>query len=182
MDFGGITIDTSSLVNREIAKVLALSISPANKELLLTKLLRDVGLVLFGHMFDVSSAVFGSEVIAAGGLVLGESQTERLSNKIVRNYSLGRLSGAVVKEYYDSILAKAQAQAFENAVSLDRHPTLTRTSGPKPDCAWCLDKMGTKTNPQPEDFRRHNKCDCILRVSGYGSRNGDLNNFKKVKK
>nr|DAJ18966.1 MAG TPA: hypothetical protein [Siphoviridae sp. ctRJB2] len=108
-------------------------------------------------------------------------QAERLAVKIVRNSALNRQTAVMLlKEYSDVVLAAAQHEAFTNAKSMQKHPTLTRRANVgKPDCAWCQKKAGVYVNPTSDDFKRHCKCDCVFEVSGYNSRNGVLKNFKK---
>lgn len=181
MDFSGVTNETASNVYAVVREILALDISPADKQAQIARVIEVVGKEYHDQMFTVSSQVFDSTVMRGVSSSLDSSQAERLANKLVRNYALGRdTASALVTEYYNSLLGNAQHRAFQNAISMQKHPTLTRTLGPKQDCAWCVLKEGTHTNPSGSDFARHDRCDCIFVVSGYNTRNGLLANYRKV--
>lgn len=69
-------------------------------------------------------------------------------------------------------------EVFQNVLSLDKHPTLTRVIVGE-TCTWCIDRAGTHIHPSGEDFARYRNCDCLFVVSGYNSRNGILKNYVK---
>lgn len=180
MDFSGVTIDTAEQVSTAIRSILRMNISPADKQIQITRLIRLVGSKFHGQLYGAVSMVFDSTAIASIGLSNADVQIERLSNKIVRNYALNRDTlSALVKEYYDSVLGRAESEAFKNAVSMQKHPTLERRLNGKGDCSWCVSKAGIHTNPTSDLFGRHDNCDCYFIVSGYNTRNGLLDNYKK---
>lgn len=181
MDFSGVTIDTADQVSAHVRYVLGLNLSPTDKVDRIADVLEFVGRHFHGQLYGAASEVFDSTAMSSTGLDDANGQARRLAIKIVRNDSLARDTSAVlVTEYYNSILGQAQHEAFHNAVSMQKHPTLTRRAfRGKPDCKWCQSKSGTYTNPSPEDFGRHDKCDCLFEVSGYNSRNGLLKNYNK---
>jgi hypothetical protein len=181
MDFSGVTNDTSYRVYEAINFVLGLGISPEDKTLRIAKLVRQVGSHFHDQLYDAASQIFDSAAIATIGYQDVDAQSKRLATKIVRNYSLGRGSKSIVSAYYDSILGRAETEAFDNAVSMQKHPTLDRRIVGE-TCKWCESKAGTHTNPTPDDFARHDDCDCLFIVSGYNSRNGLLTNYIKKAK
>lgn len=181
MDFSGVTNDTSRNVTAAVDGILSMGISPADKESQIARVFIVVGREFHDQLYDASSQVFDSRSINTTENI-DRSQAERLANKVVRNYALTRnTAAALINEFYNSILGQAQHEAFQNALSLQKHPTLTRSLGPKKDCKFCIKKEGTHPNPSRSDFRRHDRCDCVFTVSGYNSRNGVLNNYKKGK-
>lgn len=184
MDFTGVTIDTADQVSAVIAKILALDISPDDKRTQIAHVVRTVARHYHGQLYGAVSEVLDSAAMTSAGLADPDGQIDRLAQKIVRNDALGRNTSTVlVTEYYNTVLGRLQAEAFANANSMQRHPTLTRTANiGKPDCEWCVEKSGVYTNPKSEDFGRHDRCDCVFEISGYKTRNGLLKNYKKVRR
>lgn len=180
MEFSKVASDTAKEMRKVVNYILDLNISPDDKISRLIKSFNAVGQDFYDQMFSANSELFDSEAIKSLGFSNPEDQIQRLSVKIVRNYNLGRETDALVKDFYDSALGMAQKEAFDNANSLGKHPTLTRIVVGE-TCQWCISKAGTYTYPSGEDFARHADCDCIFRVSGYNSRNGLLTNYIKKK-
>ncbi len=182
MDFSGVTIETADNVTAATNALLRMKIAPDVKEAQISRLLEVVGTGYRNQMYGAASEVFDSTAIVSSAGIDDKSQARRLANKIVRNYALNRdTTDSLITEFFNALLGNAQNEAFTNAVSMQKHPTLKRTLGPKKDCAWCIAKAGTYTNPTGEDFRRHGECDCRFEVSGYNSRNGVLKNYTKGK-
>lgn len=179
MEFSGVSLDTSKNVFETIKYILGLNISLDDKRSRVIKVLRLVGTSFHTKMFDDNSRIFDSTALKTIG-VDDSSQSARLATKLIRNYSLGRSSDPLVGSYFDTLLGQAQMEAFENAVSMQKVPTLTRSLvGEVGKWCWCPDLAGTYTNPRPDMFKRHTKCDCLFTVSGYNTRNGILNNYRK---
>jgi hypothetical protein len=179
MDFSGVALDTSKRVAVSVASILAMSISPASKISRITRVLGIVGLAYHSKMYSDSSTVFASTAVLSTGLE-DPTQAERLANKLVRNYALGRQTDELISTYYESLLGQAQLEAFENAVSMGRVPTMNRSIVGE-TCKWCIGLAGTYTHPSGEMFARHENCDCLIVVSGYNSRNGIVDNYVKRK-
>lgn len=180
MDFHPVAIDTASNILPAVKYILSLDISPNDKKTRIAKVIDLIGSDFYTQMFDANSQVFDSTVIGTTDYSQMTDQIDNLATKLVRQNSLGRVIDLIVREFYDSALGKAQEEAFRNAISLDKHPTLTRTVVGK-CCEWCDKKQGTYTYPKGEDFARHDNCDCLFTTSGYNSRNGVLNNYVKHK-
>lgn len=181
MDFSKVATDIGGQMTKVVDYILSLDISPEDKRARLIKAFKIVGYEFFDKMFTDNSELFGSTAIGSTGFTNPEDQIERLSTKLVRNYSLGRENKEIVRGFYDSVLADAQGEAFRNAQSLDRHPTLTRSMVGE-TCAWCRSRTGTFIDPEGELFARHDHCDCLFIVRGYNSRNGILTNYRKARK
>lgn len=179
MDFSGIAQDMGEETAESIDYILNLDASPQQKRSLLEKLLLAIGAAFFLKMFKDSSEVFDSTAIETLGYPELEDQTSRLATKMLRNYALTREIAPLTQDLFESLLGAAESEAFENGKSLGKVPTLTRSLSGRENCRWCADRAGTYTNPVGEDFARHRACDCILRVSGYNSRNGVLKNYNK---
>lgn len=179
INFSPVATDTAESMDRVVKYILGLNIKPDEKVRRLVKSFNLVGSDFYIQMFEANSNLFDSTAI---GTDYGEmtDQIDRLSRKIVQNDNLGRSVDRLVKDFYDSALGQAQHEAFRNAVSLDKHPTLTRSMVGE-TCEWCVARAGTFTYPDGELFTRHDNCDCLFIVRGYNSRNGILTNYRKVR-
>lgn len=180
MDFSKVATDTAESMDALVKFILSLDISPDDKKARIARAFRIVGTEFYTKLYGATSAVLDSMAIST--LVnLDYNQIDRLADKLIQNYVLGREIDYLVKDYYDSELGRAQNEAFQNAISLDKHPTLERIIVGE-TCGWCIDKAGVHLYPSGEDFARHRDCDCIFKVSGYNTRNGILKNYVKEKK
>lgn len=179
VDFSGISGDMEERAAAAVRQILAMDASPEYKKKRLLELLRRTGNAYHDQLFEASSEVFDSTAIQAARHDAKE-QAERLATKLLRNNALNRETiDRLMGSYYNSLQGSAQEEAFRNAQSMQKHPTLTRSVNGVGDCKWCVSKSGTYTNPKGDDFRRHAKCDCKFEVSGYRSRNGELRNYSK---
>ncbi len=181
MDFHPVAIDTSANILVAIKYILGLDISPSDKKRRISRAIRTTGSSFYAQMFAANSEIFDSTAISLVGDTGMDEMIDSLATKLVRQYSLGRVIDQIVKEFYDTALAKAQEEAFRNAISLDKHPAVTRRLVGE-TCKWCRDLVGTHYNPESKHFARHDNCDCEIETSGYNSRNGILKNYKKVAK
>lgn len=180
MNFSPVATDLGKQMDKVVAYILSLDISPADKRARLTKAFGIVGREFFDKMFRDSSTLFDSQAINTLGFSNPEDQIQRLSAKLVQNDNLTRKNPAIVKEFFDSVLGDAQHEAFNNARSLGKVPTLTRRLVGE-TCNWCASRAGTWTYPDGEMFARHDNCDCLFIVRGYNSRNGVLTNYRKAR-
>jgi len=178
MDFRGIVEDTTNGVYNIIQDVLKMDIDPQIKVEEISSILGQVGERFGQKMFNDVSLLFDSTAISSTIPYNDNNQIYTLAQKIVRDSAFNLNDEYIVKEYYDVILGRAQYEAFENAVSLEKHPTLTRKMRGE-TCEWCVLRAGTFVDPDPELFARHHDCDCLFIVSGYNSRNGVLKNYNK---
>ena len=177
MEFSKVATDTAESMDAVVKYILSLDIDPTEKRSRLAKAFRIVGKEFYEQMFGATSEVFDSSSIKTLAK-LDDNQIDRLAKKLVQNYALGREISPLVKDFYDSELGKAQSEAFQNALSLNKHPTLERIIVGE-TCSWCVEKAGVHLYPSGEDFARHRDCDCVFIVSGYNSRNGILKNYNK---
>lgn len=178
MDISAIATDISVQTLGLVKYILALNISPEEKNKYITSAIKMVGSSFHDKTYNDVVYMFGAQNMKAPAYSSSD-QVDNLTTKILREYSLGRdNTNTLIKSYYDSELAKSQDEAFGSAKSMQKHPTLTRKIVNE-TCGWCLEKVGTHINPQPEDFYRHSHCDCEISVSGYNTRNGTLNNYTK---
>ena len=77
-------------------------------------------------------------------------------------------------------ISDALEEAFVNAKSLDKHPTLTRYVVGE-TCKWCNALAGVHINPTSDMYRRHADCDCILEYSGANGRRELVKIIRKSK-
>lgn len=181
MNFSPAAKDLSKQAQKVVDYILSLNISPAEKRRRLVKAFGIIGNEFFDKMFRDNSTLFGSEAIGSTGFENPEDQIERLSSKLVQNYNLGRENKEIVTGFFDSVLGDAQHEAFDNGRSMGRVPTLTRYTVGK-CCDWCDERANrTFLNPGPQEFARHDNCDCLFIVKGYNSRNGILTNYRKAR-
>lgn len=178
IDFSPVASDTARNMTETVKYILTLNITQEEKISRLIKVFNLVGSDFYLQMFDANSELFDSTAIKSTDFYDMVEQVERLSRKLVQNYNLDREVDTIVKDFFDSALGKAQDGAFRNAISLDKHPTLTRTIVGE-TCSWCVALAGVHTDPTPDMFRRHADCDCLFVTSGYASRNGILTNYNK---
>lgn len=179
MNFSDIAKDLGYQTLSAVKYILGLRVSDEQKRTALTKLFDKVGYPFYAKMFADNSELFDSLAIKTTGFQNQDDQIERLSSKMVQNYNLGRDSSpAILREFYDSLLGDAQKEAFSNAISLDKHPTLTRILRGE-TCSWCRARTGTFVDPDGDLFARHDNCDCLFITRGYNSRNGVLQNYVK---
>lgn len=180
MNFSGTAADIAEQMIKVVNYILSLNIDPVEKCARLIRAFSIVGNEFFDKMFTDNSVLFDSTAIQSLGFTNPEGQIERLSTRLVRNYNLGRKNDATVKGFFDSVLADAQKEAFDNGISLGKVPTLTRRLVGE-TCPWCVARVGTFTYPDGELFARHDNCDCLFIVSGFNSRNGILTNYRKAR-
>lgn len=180
MNFSNVASDMGKQMVQVVNYILGLNISPEDKVRRLRKAFKIVGDEFYLKMFRDNSELFDSTAFKTLGFDDPEDQIERLASKLVQNDNLGRKKNAIVKEFFDSVLGDAQSQAFNNARSLGKVPTLTRRLVGE-TCGWCHDRAGTFVEPSGELFARHDNCDCLFIVKGYNSRNGVLTNYRKAR-
>lgn len=181
MDFSGIVEDTTNGVYEIINDVLRMNIAPEVKIQQIQSVLTQVGERFGQKMFNDVSQLFDSTAINSFVPYNEDAQVYRLAQKIVRDSAFNLNDKYIVKEYHDVLLGRAEFEAFENAKSLEKHPTLTRRMRGE-TCDWCVNRAGTFVDPDPSLFSRHHDCDCLFIVSGYNSRNGVLKNYSKRSK
>jgi len=180
VDFERIAVDTAKQVSEQVDYILGLNISPGDKQLQIAKLVASIGVVYHDQAYGAVSTALGSQAVASTGPIDTTDRSNRLAQKVVRNYSLGRaVNDRTIKSYFDSELGEVQDQAFKNAKSMEKHPTVVRSLSGKENCDWCENLAGRHTRPTGEAFARHAGCDCTIVVSGYNTRNGLVTNFAK---
>ena len=181
MNFEPAAHDMGRLMAELLKLIAGMNISPEAKKELLAKSFGSVGAEFCDKMFNDCSELFDSSAIGTLGKADLNNRAGRLAQKLIRNDALSRPTGQILDGYFNSLLASAQEEAFKNAVSLGKVPTLTRSLRGE-TCGWCQARVGTWTNPSGELFARHDNCDCKIVVSGYNSRNGELKNYTKNSK
>lgn len=179
MDFRGIVEDTATETQELVQYILELDISTDAKEALLVQVFTSIGENFAAKTFADVSYILDSTAITGTVVINENDQLADLAKKIVRDNAFQINDQRITTEYFDVLLGRAEALAFQNAQSLDKHPTLERRATGRETCQWCLDRVGIFPYPDNELFRRHDDCDCKFIVSGYNSRNGLLKNYRK---
>lgn len=170
--------DISPRLSNAIESILASGLDLTTKKNRIQLLLAGISAHFKSKTFTDASTIFDSD-IAGGNFTDDESlQSLSLAVKVARNYALERDFRQLISSYLSSLLGSAKYEAFANAVSLGKHPTLTRSIVSE-TCDWCESKAGVHVNPTREDFKRHTDCDCRFVVTGYNTRNGEIKNYRK---
>lgn len=170
--------DISPRLSNAIESILASGLDLTTKKNRIQLLLAGIGAHFKSKTFTDASTIFDSD-IAGGNFTDDESlQSLSLAVKVARNYALERDFRQLISSYLSSLLGSTKYEAFTNAVSLGKHPTLTRSIVSE-TCNWCESKAGVHVNPTREDFKRHTDCDCRFVVTGYNTRNGEIKNYRK---
>lgn len=178
MDFRGIVDDTTDGVYEIINDILRMNLAPDEKTRQIQSVLMEVGERFGQKMFDDVSQLFDSTAIKSTVPYNDNDRVYALAQKIVRDSAFELNDKYIVEEYHNTVLGMAEALAFANAQSLEKHPTLTRRLKGE-TCDWCVARAGTWVDPEPTLFARHHNCDCVIKVRGFNSRNGKLKNYRK---
>lgn len=178
MDFSNVSEDVARQVKPAILDIIRQGLPRDVARRRIALVIRSIGSYYHGHIYTDLSRMFSSEFMLSSGFEDPDAQAARLAVKLLREHSRDKDIDGLVLSYYNSVLGRAEAEAFQNAVSTQRHPTVTRTVIGE-TCKWCDSIAGTHIKPDPELFGRHANCDCLIVVSGYNSRNGILNNYVK---
>lgn len=176
-------MDYSKLTKTIQLKVLAAlrlinnpEIDPEIRQLNQEILFREVGQAVYAKVYDMNAFDFEIEYTNGPGI---DDRYYGLAKVAAASVSAGALGlDDYVRNYIDTMAAKAQNDAVINARQSGKFPTVTRRMNGE-TCDWCESLAGTYTNPDSEVFKRHRGCDCSITTEGYRSRNGLLNNYVK---
>lgn len=171
MEFTITAKTTGAEVSKIVDFILKQNWDKNTKARYLRRLFKLTGTSFFDKLFELNSDLLDSTALSSLGLDDYDLQIEQLSYKLVQNYNLTRETKPITTEFYYSVMGKAQYEAFDNAVSLGKHPTLTRSIRGE-TCPWCIRLAGTYTYPTNDMFRHHERCDCAFTVNGFKTRNG----------
>ena len=171
INFEPVASDVATQMSETVHYILSLDISAAEKVNRIVRSFNLVGSDFYVQMFGASSEVFDSMALSSMGYDEMLAQVERLGTKLVRNYAIGYEIDPIVKYFYDSVLGKAMNEAFSNALSLDKHPTLRRKANAN-CCSWCAGLEGFYIDPVGDVFAHHEKCRCSFEIRGFNTRNG----------
>ena len=184
MDFDGLINDATKLTAKLADEVLATNYSPQNKITMLTIVFIRTGRFFATKLANDVSAVFGSEHLTTKPDYGSMAQIGSLALKMTRNSAFGVSAEEIARDYFTNIYARNVEQAFKNANSLGKRPTITRRITDRDHCDWCVARAGTfaaKTFSElpTEVFRRHLGCKCEILLSGPGGKSRSLNNYVK---
>lgn len=168
-----------SIIEKLLAAVALINnpeVDPEIRQLNQEILFREVGTAVYEKVYDMN--VFDMEIAHTRGPGI-DDRYYGLAKVAAATVSTGVLGlDEYVRNYIDTMGAKAQEDAMRNARQSGKAPTVTRSMNGE-TCAWCKSLVGTYTNPGPEVFMRHRGCDCSIITQGYRSRNGLLKNYVK---
>jgi hypothetical protein len=174
MNYASLNDSITSKVMAAIAVINNPEVDPEVRQLNQEILLREVGTAVYTKVYHMNAFDFEIEHTTGTGI---DDRHYGLAKVASGGVSTGTLDlENLVRNYLDSMAAKAQADAFTNAKQSGKRPRVIRQMVGE-TCAWCESLAGTYENPTSEVFARHRACDCIIRTEGYRSRNGLLNNY-----
>ncbi len=142
-------------------------------------LFQEVGSAVYAKTYDMNAFDMNIEYTKGAGLDNRHYGMAKVASDSISN---GTEIDAIISSYLVDTAAKAQGDAFKIALQSGQTPMVNRQAIGATTCAWCRGKAGTYEDPDPEVFARHNFCDCKIFTSGYKTRNGLLDNYKKPKK
>jgi hypothetical protein len=176
MDYTELAYQLTPKLLEAIAVLNNPEIAPDVRQLNQEILLREVGKAVYNKIYEMNA--FDMEIPHT----IGSGIDERYFGmaKVASN-SVSTGKGGLeeyIRNYLQNTTAKAQQDAMYNAMQSGKRPTVTRIESPTA-CRWCRSKAGTFVDPDGEVFARHGGCRGKIITSGYNSRNGTLNNYKK---
>lgn len=179
-------MDYTKLANSIAPKVLLLArlinnpeISPSIRRYNQEMALREIGRSIYEKIYDMNAFDFEIEHTQGVGMDDRYIMLAKIASDSVSTGGVGLLESQL-KNFVMSSIDKAQHDAVNTAIQSGKHPTVQRYEIGN-CCGWCKSKVGTFTNPTPDIFARHRDCDCVIKTSGYKSRNGLLKNYAKAK-
>lgn len=184
MDFDGITTEATEKTADLVNEILKTDYSPSDKIKLIIATFTSIGETFAKKTFEDISKIYDSENIQTKTDFGQGSQIRQLAQKIVRDSAFGIDAQGMARDFFNNLFARSGEQAYKNAVSLEKHPTITRSMTGRETCDFCRARTGSFhassfSELPAEVFRRHYGCDCVIRISGAGTRSHNLNNYAK---
>lgn len=178
MDYGKLN---DSIITKVVAALMLVNnpeIAPDVRQLNQEILLREIGTAVYDKVYDMNA--FDFEIEHTRGVGIDD-----------RHFGLAKVASAsvatgstdlplLVRNYLDTMSAKAQMDASHNARQSGKRTKVTRKMNSE-TCKWCESLAGTYEDPDSEVFKRHRGCDCSIITEGYRTRNGLLDNYVKTK-
>lgn len=177
MDFYSVIDRLMPQIKRLITVLNDPAIDPTLRKAALTAGFQQIGQSVYGKAYNMTA--WDLEIAET----LGRGWKVEIAQGLARNISTGIATGDgqlaldQAKNYVQQSASTAMFEASETGKQLGKYRTVTRSIR-RETCRWCLDRAGTYTNPTAEIFRRHTHCDCLIKVEGYRSRNGLLQNYR----
>lgn len=146
--------------------------------------LREVGDKVYYNIYDM--AAYDMLIEYTEGIGINDAYYG-MAKVLSDSVSVGNRSGAMasLEEWLANQIIKGESDAFYTAKGLGQHPILVRTEPGgyskktkhwEEPCEWCQALAGVHIDPMPgaDIWRRHDNCHGSVSVSGYRSRNGEL--------
>lgn len=185
MNYGSLTQTISDELQELVDLINNPEVDPSIRQRSFEVLFREVGEAVYEMVYDM--AAFDFEIPHTKGLGISDNYIG-LAKNVSDSVTVGGKdkARARVQLWLDDVIGKAEYDASSTAWQSGKHPTLRRIEpgNPKtgePCCPWCEMHKGVFIEPTPEAFRRHTNCYAKIYVSGYKTRNGLLENYKKPK-
>lgn len=178
MDYGKLNDSITPKVLAALALINNPEIAPDIRQRNQEILFAEVGAAVYAKVYDMNAFDFEIEHTVGTGID-------------DRHYGMAKVASAsvatgskdlplLVRNYLDSMSAKAQEDATRNARQSGKRTRVTRKMNSE-TCKWCESLAGVYENPDSEVFKRHRGCDCSIITEGYRTRNGLLDNYVKDK-
>lgn len=177
MDFYSLIERLRPDLNRLVKILNDESISPELRKQTIAAAFDRVGQAVYGKSYHMTA--WDMEIMET----IGKGVDPAVALGLARNLSDGIATGDVkegldqAKNYVHSSNAAAMADATKTAGQLGKYRVVTRSLRAE-TCGWCREMAGKYINPSNEVFRRHTRCDCLIKVQGFKSRNGELKNYR----
>lgn len=177
MDYSKFTDTIIKDVEAAVAVINNPEIAPEVRQLNQEILLREVGQAVYNKIYDMNA--WDMEIPHTTGAGIEAQRYYGMAKVASNSVSTGKLGlDEYLRGYINANIQKAQSDAMTTARQSGKKPTVTRTEHANA-CQWCRSLAGTYTDPPADVFMRHGGCGGHIVTSGYKSRNGLLDNYKK---
>jgi hypothetical protein len=178
MNYDSLTYTILDDFKAEVALINNPEIDPETRRYNLEIVLREIGTEVYNVVYDMNAFDMGIDY--TNGKTINDAYYG-LAKNISDSISTGGKSNiqAQLEEWLSNQVLKAQYDAFWNAKEFGQFPTVERSASPS-CCDWCAAVVGTFVDPSGDVFRRHDRCRCIIKTSGYKTRNGIYTGDRKA--
>lgn len=180
MDFQREIEKLSPKVQRLIALLNDPSVDPALRKKAMAAVLNGISSNINSKVYEMSA--FDFQISETSAPAIDTRYGDGLAGKVSDSIASGGFDTEKdrVGLFVAMAVTTAVAAASVTARDLGQYTTLQRFTRNGGDCEWCIGQAarGVIRNPQPIDFGRHKGCDCLLESKGFGSRNGEVKNYR----
>lgn len=182
MDYTALTPPVKKKLFELIKVINNPEVAPETRQYNLEIALRQVGTSVYNKIFDMNA--WDMEIADAIGDGIPDEMIYGLAKSVSDSVVLGNKSeiDALIEAFINNAVSMAQKDAHKLAREAGKRPEIRRSVTHMSACRWCygLDTRGNWiADPDPDLFRRHAHCTCVIETRGWKSRNGVLDNYVK---